>query len=143
MNSLNQFLHRFDYLAAYAPVVLRLGLTAVYAWFGVSQLVNTSIWTSLVPSWVTDTFGISAVMMVRMNGVFEIVAALLLGCGIYVRPIAFILAIHLAIITSHLGFSAVGVRDFGLSFATLASAFFGDDHLSFTYQREEKKSARV
>ncbi len=140
---MNKFFQRFDSLSVYAPVVLRLGLTAVFAWFGVSQLVNTSVWTSLVPTWVTELFGISAMTVVQVNGVFEVVAALLLGCGIYVRPVAFILAIHLAVISSHLGFTAVGVRDFGLSFATLASALFGDDRLSFTYQGEEQKSARV
>ncbi len=111
----------------YAPIVLRLGLTAVFTWFGVSQLVNGAAWVNLVPSWATAVAGLTALDIVHANGVLEVVCALLLGTGIYVRWVAGLLAIHLFVITSHLGLTAVGVRDFGLSFATLATALFGDD----------------
>ncbi len=115
----------------YAPVVLRLGLAAVYAWFGTSQLIDASAWVTLVPTWATGIFGLTAVDVVHLNGLFEVIGAFLLGAGISIRWVAGLLAVHLFVITSHLGFSAVGVRDFGLSMATLASALFGDDILAF------------
>lgn len=113
----------------YAPIVLRLALSAVYVWFGVSQITNSGMWTGLVPAWATDTTGMNALTIVHLNGIFEIVAGTLLAIGFYVRPIATLLAVHLFTITSHLGLTAVGVRDFGLSFATLSIALAGDDEL--------------
>ncbi len=118
----------------YAPVVLRLALTAVFTWFGVSQIVNPSAWVNLVPTWASGTFGLSSLDIVHINGGFEVVAALLLGIGIYVRYVAALLALHLFIITSHLGLTAVGVRDFGLSFATITLALFGEDKQCFHYK---------
>jgi len=118
----------------YAPIVLRLGLTAVFTWFGVSQLVNTAQWVGLVPTWATGIFSLSAVDIVHINGVFELICALMLGTGFYVRWAAALLALHLFVITSHLGITSIGVRDFGLSFATLALALFGEDTLCAQYE---------
>lgn len=116
-------------ISRYAPVVLRLGLAAVYVWFGVSQLVNSNAWTGLVAGWATGLSGMSALTIVHMNGWFEIVAGTLLAVGMYVRIVAGLLFLHLLVIVSHLGATAIGVRDFGLSMATLAIALQGDDWL--------------
>ncbi len=113
----------------YAPVVLRLGLVAVYIWFGVSQIVNSNAWTGLVPGWATGLSGMSAGTIVQFNGWFELVAGTLLAVGIYVRIVAGLLFLHLLVIVSHLGATAIGVRDFGLSMATLAIVLHGDDWL--------------
>lgn len=113
--------------SCYAPVVLRLGLAFVYIWFGVSQIINAPAWTGLVPVWATDIFEMNATKIVHLNGYLELLLGSLLAVGIYVRWVAAFLFLHLAIITSHLGFTAIGVRDFGLSFATLALSLFGDD----------------
>ena len=105
-------------------MILRLGMTFVFAWFGASQLVNASAWTSVVPGWATG-FGMNAVTIVHLNGVFEIIAALLMGMGFWIRPVAALLALHLFVIATSLGLSAIGIRDFGLSFATLSIALRG------------------
>lgn len=122
--------------SAYAPVVLRLSLTAVFVWFGVSQLSNAAAWTSLVPEWATGISGMSATTIVQLNGIFEVIAASLLAIGVYAPLVAALLAVHLFVITSHLGMTAIGVRDFGLSFATLSIALFGDDNYCVTYKEE-------
>lgn len=113
-------------LSAYAPVVLRLGLAAVYVWFGVSQLMDPAAWGGLVPGWATSLSGMDAPTFVRVNGVFEVVAATLLVLGVYVRVVAALLAGHLFVIAQSLGFNDIGVRDFGLACSTLALAMFGD-----------------
>jgi uncharacterized membrane protein YphA (DoxX/SURF4 family) len=110
-----------------APVVLRLGLAAVYIWFGVSQFANPNMWTSLVPAWASGIFGLSSTTVVHLNGIFEVIAGALLAFGIGVRLVSGLLFVHLLIIASHLGIGPVGVRDFGLSFATLALFLFGED----------------
>jgi len=124
-------------ISQYAPVVLRLALAAVYVWFGVSQIINSNAWTALVPSWATGLSGMSALTVVHVNGWFELVAATLLAMGISVRIIAGVLFVHLLIITTHLGATAIGVRDFGLSFASLAVSLFGEDFLCFSYKKED------
>ncbi len=50
--------------------------------------------------------------------------------GLLTRIAAFILALHLAIITIELGYGETAVRDFGLTFATLSIALGGPDQWS-------------
>ncbi len=114
-------------LIKYAPIVLRLGISAVYIWFGIAQITNTSLWVGMVPLWATEFLGVDATTMVLLNGWFELLAATFLILGVYVRWVAALLFIHLAVITIHLGYNPVGVRDFGLSLATLALSLFGAD----------------
>lgn len=125
------------HLPAYAPVVLRFALVLVYIWFAVSQITNAAAWVGLVPSWATGLSGLNAETIVNLNGWFEVVAGTLLALGVRVRWVAALLFLHLLVITAHLGFTAVGVRDFGLSFATLAVALYGDDMWSLTYKGEQ------
>lgn len=124
----------------YAPVVLRFTLSAVFVWFGVSQLSNAAAWTSLVPDWATGLSGLNAETIVHLNGVFEVIVGSMLAFGAYVQLVAAILFLHLLVITSHLGFTAIGVRDFGLSFATLSLALFGDDNYCVTCKEETQNS---
>lgn len=114
-------------LPSWAPVVLRFAMCAVFLYFGISQLTSTSLWTGLVPEWLTNATGLSASAFVTINGIFEIVASVLLLLGALVRPIAFLLFLHLFGIAWTLGFNPLGVRDFGLAFATLAVAVYGND----------------
>lgn len=99
---------------------LRLGLVAVYVYFGISQLQDISGWVGLIPEWITTTTGIPAETIVMANAVFELVFAALLFFGIWIRFVSFVLAAHLAVITYIVGYNATGVRDFGLTMATLA-----------------------
>lgn len=113
-------------LASYAPLVLRLGLAGVVAWFGTSQLVHPSAWMSVIPDWATG-FGMSKLTILMLNGWFEIIAASLLALGILVRWVALVLSVHLFVIAASFGTSATGIRDFGLSFALLSVFFAGQD----------------
>ncbi len=65
------------------------------------------------------------------NGIFEVVLGTLLAMGFFVRIIAFILALHLIPIALDFGFVPTGVRDLGLSIATLA--------LSLMYNKPQSK----
>ncbi len=113
-------------LTSFAPLVLRLGLAAVVAWFGTSQLVHPSAWLNVIPDWATG-FGMSKLTILTLNGWFEIIAASLLALGVLVRWVALVLSVHLFIIAASFGASATGIRDFGLSFALLSIFFSGQD----------------
>jgi len=110
----------------YAPVVLRYGLVFVFMWFGINQLLNVSMWTSLIPSWATAS-GLSAPTFVVLNGLFEIAMAILLAFGIKVRLVATLLFLHLLLIVIDVGMNAVGVRDIGLLTGLLSVIITGGD----------------
>lgn len=79
-----------------------------------------------VPDWVASLIG-SAELASFMNGIAEVILAVLLLLGFGTRIVAALLAAHLAAITVVIGFNATGVRDFGLTVATLALALHGKD----------------
>lgn len=112
------FLGRFS---GYATLVLRLGLAVVILWFGVEQLSNASAWTIWVPDWATAV-GLSAEQIVYLNGTFEVIAGILLICGIALPLVSLLLALHLFLIAFEIGVDPTGVRDFGLAVALLALA---------------------
>ena len=102
--------------------VLRIGLAILYLWFGFSQLMNGIDWVSWVPDWAVSVLHLPPAMIVLLNGLFEVALGTLLAINIWVRWVAFILALHLFVIVLDIGASAIGVRDFSLAAATLALA---------------------
>ncbi len=118
-------------LKIFAPIVLRLGMVFVFVWFGLNQLLNQSMWVSLIPVWIVNATGISAGAFVVINGLFEIIMAMMLSFGFHIRLVATLLFLHLAMIVSDVGLSAVGVRDVGLMFGLLSVAFQGADIYSY------------
>ena len=114
----------------FAPVVLRLGLAAVYIWFGLSQITDSASWTSWVPDWAVSVSGMSVSTIVLLNGWFETVAGVLLTLGFWTRWVALLLSAHMFLITFDIGLTAIGVRDFGLAMATLSLSLFGKDDYS-------------
>ncbi len=102
--------------------VLRLGIASLFLWFGFSQLFNGIDWVSWVPEWAVNTLNLPPAMIVLLNGAVEVVLGSLLALGLFVRPAAILLGLHLLIITIEIGATAIGVRDFGLTAATFALA---------------------
>lgn len=121
-------------LSSYAPLVLRLGLAGVVAWFGTSQVLNPNSWVNVVPAWAVDMSGMSKLTIIQLNGWFEIVTASLLALGIYARWVALVLSVHLFVIAFSFGRSATGIRDFGLSFALLSIFLTGQDEYCLDYK---------
>ncbi len=102
--------------------ILRFGIAAMFLWFGFSQLFNGIEWVSWVPEWAVNMLSLPPAMIVLLNGALEVVLGSLLALGLFVRPAALLLGIHLLIITVEIGATAIGVRDFGLTCATFALA---------------------
>ena len=104
-------------------LVLRLGLAALFLWFGFSQLLDGLSWVWWVPEWAVNLLHIPPAMIVLANGSFEVVAGSLLALNIGVRWAALFLALHLAVLVFDIGPNPIGVRDFGLMMATFALVF--------------------
>lgn len=117
-------------MPSYAPVLLRLGMGVVFLFFSYYQFNDPSLWTGIVPKEITAIFAGNAIMLVLMNAWFELVAGICLLIGFQVRTVALLLALHLFGIASTIGISPLGIRDFGLSVATLSIFFAGYDMLS-------------
>lgn len=107
-----------------APIVMRVGLVILFLWFGSSQLHDPTMWTSYLPAFLGN-FHVSLASLVQVNGLFEVIGAILLGIGCYTRFVAGLLALHLFGIAFTVGLNSVGMRDIGLSFATLSLCLSG------------------
>jgi uncharacterized membrane protein YphA (DoxX/SURF4 family) len=123
----------------YAILILRVGLALVFLYFGVMQLINPAQWTRLLPGF---TSSMPQETLIMLNGVFEVIFGLLLLVGFMTRWVAALLAIHLASITVNLGYTAIGVRDFGLTLATIALALYNNTKYSVDGWRSSKSGRR-
>ena len=106
----------------YQPLVLRIGISLVFLWFGINQLINPDYFISYIPDWAAEF-----TYLIVLNGIFEIVFGLLLLIGLFTKFSSAILTIHLMTITMSLGYNDVAVRDFGLMIATMVIFMNGAD----------------
>lgn len=124
-------------LPYFAPIVLRLGLSGVFIWFGMSQILDQTMWTSFIPNWIMSLTGLSPVSLVFLNGIFEVVMAILLVFGIWIRPVATLLFLHMCGIVASVGLDSIGVRDIAIAASLLSIAFYGNDIISWRYKPPE------
>lgn len=110
----------------YSPIILRIGLSLVFLWFGFNELFDTATWLSYIPPWTND-LPIGPITLVLINGGIEAVFGILLLLGIFTRFSAGILAIHHLFILVILGYNEIAIRDFGLFAALIAVFLFGKD----------------
>lgn len=119
-------------MSRFAPLVLRIGLSALFIWFGLSELLNVSEWTSWVPAWATALIPLKVSTIVILNGSAEVIGGAFLAFGILTRWVSLLLALHLLLIAFDIGFTAIGIRDFALAFSTFALSLFGKDDWSLS-----------
>ncbi len=118
-------------------IVLRISLALVFLYFGIMQLNDPSAWSGFVPEFMTLSF-LSANNIVVFNGFMEVVLGTFLVVGLYVRFASLIMSLHLFGIALSIGFYPLGIRDFGLAFATLALFFLGVDRYTVDYKFSKK-----
>lgn len=96
----------------YAARIARYTAVGLFLWFGFAQILNPGMWLSFLPTW-TGYFPIPGEMLVQWNGWFEITAAFALLLGVYTRPVALVLGVHLLLIGLSVS-GATAVRDIAL-----------------------------
>jgi len=124
-------------LKEYSPIVLRISLSLVFLWFGLTSVFNYEALVGYLPEFVYS-LKISLQNIMLLNGIFEIILGTLLITGLFTRVVAFILFLHTLIIMFLLGYNDVAVRDFGIALATLAIAFNGPDNWSLDRKYRNK-----
>ena len=108
-------------------LLLRVGLGVVFVGFGIDKMTNPDAWLMYVPQWgaqlLSDTPGL--VRAVETQGLLELVLGLHIAAGLMTRWFAAGAAVLLAMILVTVGWTPIGVRDFGLLTATIALVGFG------------------
>ena len=131
-------------LKLFAPAILRIGLALVFLWFGLNQIIKPADWVGYIPDWVANLSPFSVTTLVYLNGAFEIIFGTALFLGFFTRIAALLLFLHIADITLTVGLDAVGVRDFGLTVATLVIFLNGADFFTLDrFVKEESTSSDV
>lgn len=101
--------------------LLRVGLGFVFIYAATSSLVNPQDWVGYLPGMVTDH--ISGETALKLGSVGQLILAVWLLSGIYVRYAALLAAVMLAgIVVVDFGQLLITFRDVGLMFAALALA---------------------
>ena len=108
-------------------LILRIGLAALFLWFGFSQLIDGLSWVSWVPEWAVNLLHIPPAMIVLLNGAFEVVAGCLLALNIWTRWAALALGLHLVVLVIEIGLNEIGLRDFAIMMATFALVFLDEN----------------
>ncbi len=124
-----------SFLESIAPIVLRYAMSIVILWFSVQQFMHAGLWTVYVPDSAVVFAHVSAVTLVYMNAILELVLGLALVFGWQTRIVALLLALHLLDIMYVVGYGEIAVRDFGLAIATLVVSMNGSDPLCIQYKK--------
>src|SRR3989344_7748252 len=113
-------------LKKYAPIVIRIGISLVFLWFGIYQLINPESFLGYVPQAIYEHSiemshehslqffhnipKPSIHVLIMGNGIFEVIFGGLLLIGLFTRVSALLLSLHLAVIMFSIGYNDIGVR---------------------------------
>lgn len=106
-------------------LALRIGLAVVFMWFGVSKFIDPVHWQGWIPQGVEHVLagiGMSSRNFIFLNGIFEVLIAVSLLSGYFIRIFAGAALAFLTIVVAvHItGPTEVLVRDIGLIGGLLA-----------------------
>ncbi len=91
--------------AKYSYLALRLGLAAVFLWFGIDKIVHPSYWLN---AWMTTS------QFIYLCGVFEILTGVSLATGIFSKFFSVLAVLFLVGAAIFVSSSDVIIRDIGL-----------------------------
>lgn len=120
-------------------IILRFSLGLVFLYFGINQVINPDNWVGYIPGFLNGVI-ITANNLVMINGLMEIILGIFMILGLYLRFSSLALGIHLLFISFSLGFTPIGVRDFGLAMVTLVVFLDGIDKYCLDWKFNKKKS---
>ena len=112
-------------------IALRVGLAAVFMWFGIDKFISPDAWLFWIPQSiqsVVQAIGMTTRDFIFLNGIFEVLVAVSLLSGYFIRIFSVVAAAFLvAVVGVHIsGATEIVVRDFGLIGGLLALALWPD-----------------
>lgn len=118
----------------YSHMALRIGLAAVFLWFGIGKFMQSQYWIDTwMPGWfqqAVGAIGMSATNAIILIGIFEVLVATSLVTGFFQRWFAAAGALFLVTMIIVSGLNETVVRDVGLIGALLALAAWPERHYS-------------
>ncbi|HLC32244.1 MAG TPA: DoxX family protein [Candidatus Nanoarchaeia archaeon] len=122
----------FERNKEYGLFFTRVGIAAIFLWFGIDKFIHVQHWIDWVPDWMVSIIPLSLTMFMYVQGVIETLTGALLLTGYKTRFGAFLAALTLlGVIISMIstGQTEVMLRDIGLFGASLALLFTGSKKL--------------
>ncbi|HIH52213.1 hypothetical protein J4412_00645 [Candidatus Pacearchaeota archaeon] len=111
-------------------IFLRFGIGIVFLTFGIWQLINPTSWIGYVPGYVYG-LGISILLIIILNGIFDLLIGISLISGIYLRFFSVFGIIRLLLIVFSLGWNEITVRDIGFIIVLIAIYLNEKDEFCF------------
>ena len=91
--------------AKYSSLALRLGLAAVFLWFGIDKIIHPSYWLN---AWMTTS------QFIYLCGIFEILTVVSLATGIFSKFFSAFAILFLVGAAIFVGSGDTVIRDIGL-----------------------------
>ena len=139
-------------LKQYAPILIRISISLVFLWFGISQVINPESFFGYIPQWIyphsveiihehalqsMHNFPLTPHLIIMSNGVFEIIFGFLLLLGLFTRLDALVLSLHMILIILNIGYNDIAIRDLGLLMATISIVLYGPDKWCLDKKRKK------
>ena len=142
MKKLDHVRHVLESHSHYGTFVARLGIGAVFLWFGIDKFVHVSNWIGWVPEWMVPLIPLSLTSFMYLQGFIEALCGTLLLIGYQVRlasmiAIITLLGVELAMIGT--GQTETMLRDAGLLAASVSLFLTGSDCLSIDCWKRGKE----
>jgi len=119
----------------YASLVTRLGISFVFIWFGINQLINPDWFMGYLPDFILQ--GNYSNTAIIINGLFDLTMGTLLLLGLFVRTAALLIIFHLIGIILTLGYNDIAIRDAGLAIVTFGLFLGGGDQWCLDTKRKK------
>ncbi len=129
----NAHKHFFEEHSHWGTLVARVGIAAVFLWFGIDKFIHPIEWAGWVPDWMTALIPMSLVSFMYIQGAIETVVGALLLIGYQTRFAALLAVVTLCgVILAMIGTGSTDVllRDVGLLAASISLLFTGSDCMS-------------
>lgn len=105
-------------------LILRYGLALTYIFSGYDLIAHPRSWISFVPYWFANLLPFDTITFIQIQGGVELLLALALITGIFIRPAAFLSALEMTAILLLYGVDAVTFRDLAILGGSLAVFFW-------------------
>jgi uncharacterized membrane protein YphA (DoxX/SURF4 family) len=121
--------------AKYSGLALRIGIAAVFLWFGIDKFLHPAYWvnayvgTRLIS--IINIVHLSASQLIYLTGVFELLVGLSLITGVFTKFFSTLGIVFLISIMFFIGLNEVTTRDLALIGGFLALILWPDNRSRF------------
>jgi len=121
--------------AKYSNLVLRIGLAAVFLWFGIDKFLHPAYWANAYVGTrllsVINIVHLSASQLIYLTGIFELLVGLSLVTGVFTKFFSTLGIIFLVSTIFFIGINEVTTRDIAMIGGFIALVLWPDSRSRF------------